>query len=228
MMKTSLPLILLTRPRVAAERFAATLQAERPEMEVLISPLMEIVYTKPPTLPLADVLVFTSVHGVVGYMAAGGVAAEAYCVGAATAEAARAAGCPVIAVEKDAATLGGLLSGEKRRLLHPRGAHVAADLGRIAADFRGVVVYDQPLMALSDEAKAALGAARPVIVPLFSPRSAAAFAAEAERASGVSAVFISAAARAAAGTMPLVASRVARTPDAAGMAAATLRLIDGV
>ena len=228
MTKTSLPLILLTRPRAAAERFAATLQVARPELEVLISPIMEIVYIRPANLPVADVLVFTSVHGVVGYMAAGGVAAEAYCVGLATAEAARVAGCSVIAVEKDAATLGPLLAGETRRVLHPRGAHVAADLTQVASDLESVVVYDQPLVGLSDIAKVALGTERHVIVPLFSPRSAAAFAGEAEGAKALSAVFISAAAQAAARDMPCEASLVALTPDAAGMTEATLRLIDRV
>ena len=226
MVKTSLPLVLLTRPRAAAERFAAELWAVRPELDVLISPIMKIVGVTPEALPEAEVLVFTSVHGVEGYVAAGGKRSEAYCVGPATSARAEEAGFSVIAAEKDAATLKPLLAKETRRLLHARGAHVAADLTKAAPNAVSVVVYDQPLAGLSDEAKAALAAERPVIVPLFSPRSAAAFAAEANGASALSAVFISEAARLAAGDMPYLKCAVADMPDAEGMARATLRLLD--
>jgi len=225
MRKTSLPLVLLTRPQAAAERFAALLHAVRPEIEVLMSPMMQIVHVMPEALPEAEVLVFTSVHGVDGYFAAGGNAADVYCVGPATAARAQQAGCTVIAAEKDAATLKPLLAKETRRLLQVRGAHVAADLTQAAPDVQSVVVYDQPLKPLSGKAKAALLSEQPVIVPLFSPRSARAFAAEASEAHALYAVFISEAARDAA-EMPSVETEVAETPDADGMAEATLRLID--
>lgn len=223
MVKTSLPLVLLTRPRAAAERFAAMLWAERPELDVVISPIMEIVYLVPEALPEADVVVFTSAHGVAGYVAAGGAPAEAYCVGSVTAEHARKAGFIVLQVAPDLAGLKPVLAGERRTLLQVRGAHVTSEI----PNAKSVIVYDQPCVALNEAAKVALASQRVVIAPLFSPRSARAFAAEAGKPTALYAAYISKAAKAAA-ELPCIAAETAQTPDAKGMVAATLKLIDRV
>jgi uroporphyrinogen-III synthase len=227
MVKTSLPLVLLTRPRAAAERFAALLLAERPELDVLISPIMEIVYLVPERLPAADVVLFTSVHGVAGYVAAGGTPSEAYCVGAVTAEKARKAGFDVLQVAPDLAALRPALAGEQRELLQVRGTYVTADLVAEFAHVASVIVYDQPRVGLGDQAVAALASGRAVVVPLFSPRSARAFAKEAGQPRALYAAYISAAVQAAA-ELPFIEAETAQTPDARGMVAATLRLIDKV
>ena len=227
MVKTSLPLVLLTRPRAAAERFAAMLWAERPDLEIIISPIMEIVYLGPEALPQAEVLIFSSVHGVKGYIAAGGTPAQAYCVGVVTGECAHAAGFDVLQTAPDLEQLKPDLGQEERILLQVRGVHATADLAAEFPHVTSVIVYDQPSVGLSEAAKGALASGRPVVVPFFSPRSVRAFAAEAVRPDGLYAAYISEAARAA-GELPSIAVETAETPDAQAMVAATLKLIDKV
>ena len=60
-----------------------------------------------------------------------------------------------------------LLAGLDEGWLHPHGAHVAKRL-----PVPGMVVYDQLSQPLSDAARQALAGMAPVILPLFSPRSA--------------------------------------------------------
>lgn len=227
MVKTSLPLVLLTRPRAAAERFAALLLAERAELAIMISPIMEIVYLRPEVMPPAEGLVFSSRHGVKGYAAAGGKPSQAYCVGAATAEAARQAGHDVLQVVPDLDSLRPVLAQDKRGLLHARGAHVTADLRADYETVASVVVYDQPAVALTGAAKDVLASGRAVVAPLFSPRSVRAFAQEACAPEALYAAYISETAKAAA-KLPCIEAETARTPDAQGMVEATLRLIDRV
>jgi len=227
MVKTSLPLVLLTRPRAAAERFAAMLWAERPDLEIMISPIIEIVYLKPKVLPQAEVLIFSSVHGVKGYIAAGGAPARAYCVGVATGECAHTAGFDVLQIAPDLERLKPVLGQEERSLLQVRGVHATADLVAEFGHVKSVIVYDQPSVGLSAAAKGALASSRSVVVPLFSPRSVRAFAAEALRLDGLYAAYISEAAKAA-WELPSIAVETAETPDAQGMVVATLKLIDKV
>lgn len=227
MSKTSLPLLLITRPTEAAHRFAAQMQALRPELETLISPVIEIAFVAPQVLPEAETMLFTSAHGVRGYLAAGGQAGLAYCVGRATARVAQDAGFEVLDVAPDAATLWPRLARETRAVLHARGAHVAVDFATLPM-IDSVVVYEQPLVALSGLALAALQGPRPVLAPLFSPRTARTFAAQAQGAEALWAIFISQKAKEAAQGLVTERSCVAQTPDTAGMVKACLRLIDSL
>lgn len=205
------PLILLTRPQAAAERFAARL----PGADVVIAPLMRIVPVAHDTARLhaAGRLVLTSIHAV---PAAGpGEGREAFCVGPATAAAARAAGFTVIEGPGDAARLGPMLAGQEG-LLHPHGRHVTAGL-----PVEGMVVYDQIAEELSESGLAALRGGRPVLWPLFSPRSARLAARALARAGATAPVVplaISAAAETAFGEWPAPIP-VAATPDADGLLA---------
>ncbi|SFI94960.1 uroporphyrinogen-III synthase [Albimonas pacifica] len=105
-----------------------------------------------------------------------------FCVGEATAEAAREAGFrDVRAADADAAALAALIAAEApagAEILHLRGRHGADDLyeALAAAGLRArqVVVYAMPAaQALPPEADAALAAGEARLVPVFSPRSAA-------------------------------------------------------
>ena len=176
MVKTSLPLVLLTRPRAAADRFASMLLADRPDLEIMISPIMEIVYLKPKVLPQAEVLIFSSVHVVKVYIAAGGAPARAYCVGVATGECAHTTGFDVLQIAPDLERLKPVLGQEERSLLQVRGVHATADLVAEFGHVKSVIVYDKPSIGLSAAAKCALASSRSVVVPLFSPRSVLAFA----------------------------------------------------
>jgi uroporphyrinogen-III synthase len=93
---------------------------------------------------------------------------------------------------------------------------VAARLAALGLPAAEAVVYDQRPQPLTPAARAWLAGARPVIVPLFSPRSAALFAAEAAGAAApLRIAALSAAVAAAAPPAALLA--VAARPDAAAM-----------
>lgn len=205
------PLVLITRPEAAARRFAAELAPL--QVDHVIAPLMRIeaVPHDQTRLHGARQLVLTSVNAV---PAAGpGAGRLAYCVGPATAEAARQAGFDVIEGPGDAARLGPMLVG-KAGLLHPHGRHVTEGL-----PVEGMVVYDQVAIPLPAAGRAALEGGRPVLWPLFSPRSArlaAAAIAAVEVRAPITPLAISAAAARAFGPWPDRIA-IARTPDAAGL-----------
>ena len=130
--------------------------------------------------PLAgdETLIFTSRHGVAGFCRLTDRRdLPCYAVGEATAQAARAAGMVAVACGGDARALVQRIArdGASGPFLHPRGAHVAADIaGALRAaghDARDTVVYDQQAQPLSAAARAALAGPDPVILPLMSPRS---------------------------------------------------------
>lgn len=160
------PVVALIRPQAAAERFAALLRQARPDLPILIAPLMRIVPVAHDSARLhaAPGVVLTSAEAV---SAAGpGHGRLAICVGEATADAARAAGFRVQQGEGDAASLEPLIAAAGTPLIHPHGLHVARVL-----PVPGIVVYDQqalpPPAALLD----LLAGPRRVILPLFSARS---------------------------------------------------------
>ncbi|RDW11747.1 uroporphyrinogen-III synthase [Paracoccus thiocyanatus] len=159
------PILLLTRPEPASRRFAADLA--HLDLEVLISPVLRIVPVAHDAARLAAArgLVFTSINAVPA--AGAGRGRPAICVGPATAEAARAAGFDATEGPGDAARMMPMLDGLGQGWLHPHGAHVAK-----ALPVPDMVVYDQLPEPLDAAARAALAGTAPVILPLFSPRSA--------------------------------------------------------
>lgn len=160
------PVVLITRPLAAARRFAA--QIEPLGLASVIAPLMRIVPVAHDRAAVAAArgLVLTSENAVPH--AGQGRGRPAICVGPRTAAAARAAGFAVREGPGDAAGMMPMLSDLGPGWLHLRGVRVAAELPVPA-----VVVYDQETLPLSAEAAALLDGAGPVILPLFSPRSAA-------------------------------------------------------
>lgn len=215
---TLAPTLLLTRPEPAARRFAAAVA--HLGLPVLISPVLRIapVAHDAGRLQEARGLVFTSVHAV---PAAGpGRGRPAICVGPATARAARAAGFAVTEGPGDAARMMPLLRDLGAGWLHPHGAHVAKVL-----PVPGMVVYDQLPQDLTPAARAVLDRAGPVILPLFSPRSARVLAAQAARARAALWLAPISPAAAAAWDAPFARVAVALAPDAGGVQAAIESLL---
>ena len=176
--------ILLTRAAAASERFAVALRESfGAGARVVISPLMCPVYLTP-TLPPGpfDAVILTSETGA---EAARRISAEgadlprqAFCVGDRTARVAAAAGFHPQSAQGDADALVRVIVTAMRRgrLLHLRGHDSRGDvvqrLRTAGLEAQEAVVYDQMPCDLTFEAKAMLAAPEPVVLPLFSPRSA--------------------------------------------------------
>lgn len=209
------PTLLLTRPEADSRRFAQML----PDLPVVISPILRIVPVDHDAgrLRAAEALVFTSGHAVA--TAGPGRGRPALCVGPRTAALARAAGFAVTEGPGDAAGMLPLIEASGLKLLHPHGRHVARVL-----PVDGMVVYDQQAQTLTAEARNLLAAPDPVIVPLFSPRSARLLS---DALQGVSApLWIAAISPAAldAWDGPVDRRENAGKPDADGLIAAIRRL----
>ncbi len=157
------PLCLLTRSLAQSQAFAA----ELPSVECLIAPILRIeaLAFDAARVAAAPGLIFTSANAVPFAGAARG--RPALVVGPQTALAARAAGFVVQEGPGDALGMLPLLAG-REGWLHLHGRHRAR-----ALPVEGIAVYDQIAQPLSAAAQAALAGARRLILPLFSPRSAA-------------------------------------------------------
>lgn len=156
------PILLMTRPGDDSERTAARIGAD-----VIVAPILQIVPVDHDGAALAQApgLVFTSAHAVAS--AGPGRGRPAICVGERTGQVARDAGFAVIQGAGTADSLVPLIAASPVPLVHPHGRHLAQ---RLAVP--GIVVYDQRPQPLTARARAALMGARPVVVPVYSPRSA--------------------------------------------------------
>jgi uroporphyrinogen-III synthase len=174
------PLLLLTRPTRVAERFAARFDGQT---EVVIAPLQEIVPLSV-TLNLAGVggLAFTSGHAVERFATLSARRdMPAFCVGDRTAEVAQDIG---LAAKSAAGTVDDLAAlilatAPKGEILHLHGQHLRGDLTSAlqqgGLDAKGLAVYAQTTCPPPPAFHAAITSPRPVIAPLFSPRSAELF-----------------------------------------------------
>lgn len=178
------PAFLLTRPAAASERFAAALrQSFGMGTRIVISPLMapEFLHPALPPGPF-DALILTSETAAEAArrLSADGVdlPLRAFCVGDRTAGAAAGAGFHAQSARGDAGALLRLIQRAQPagRFLHLRGRDSAGAivqrldaLGIIA---REAVIYDQKPLPLTTAAGALLAGDAPVVLPLFSPRSA--------------------------------------------------------
>lgn len=171
------PTLVLTRAPADSERFIARIGAEA-RVASIISPAFDIVPVPARIDTPPAHVVFTSVRGVAQAERFDLGGARAWCVGARTTEAARAAGFDATDgggdVERLAATL--IAAGPEGRILHLRGRHVAGDLvGALTAaglDAGEVICYTQEPRAPSATLRDAMGGPGPLIMPLFSPRAA--------------------------------------------------------
>lgn len=232
--RTAIP-VLLTRPEAASRAFAAALEARfGGKVRPVIAPLMAPVFLMPamPEGPFAAVI-FTSATGVAA-VESWDLPKRAYCVGAQTAARARAAGFDAVSADGDAEALVAavLANPPTGRLLHLRGEEARGDVAeRLTAagvETVAMTVYRQEPQALTDQALEVLGSGAAVIVPLFSPRTAALFrAAVPERLQArLRLVAMSAAVADALQGMAHEALEVARRPDADAMLEAVGRLLD--
>ncbi|RED18667.1 uroporphyrinogen-III synthase [Pontivivens insulae] len=181
-----MPDLLITRPEVLAQRFAARVPAP---WQPVIAPLTRIVLTEPGPLPDGvQAVMFTSQNGVGSWRAAGlPVQLPAFCVGTRTSEAARAAGFEVSDASGDLAALVRLIAASLRAddgaILHVRGRHVAGDpersLAKLGYGYIAYPLYDAVAQAFSTEVKAGLERNRFGGICFFSPRAARLFADEA-------------------------------------------------
>lgn len=223
------PLILMTRPEPAAQRFLTDLQARVGPVRALISPVMEIVFRQC-DLPDAAGLIFTSANGVAGWAKQGATPRPAYVVGPATAKAARDAGLEVRITAKDADALVAALTQERpdSPLLHLTGVHrrgaVAERLNAAGVPTQRIEVYDQPARPLSEAACRALRGETPLIVPVFSPRTAQLLALDGAKAP----LLVAAMSEAVVNALPpfhIVRRKVAARPDSEGMLDAVEHLL---
>lgn len=217
----------MTRPHEASRRFVQRLpEWLRSQVNVVISPLIGIQpVAADPDLADARGVVFTSSSAVT-------VASEltprrdlpCFCVGNATTARARDAGWRAAFAGADADALVATLTRDRPEtpLLHLRGRHtrgaVAARLTAAGLPVRESVIYDQPVLPLNRAAADALGGPAPVIVPLFSPRSARQFASQ---HAGTAPLYLAAISNAVAeevNQLKVKELMVAPQPDAAAMA----------
>lgn len=177
--------VILTRPAAQGDRFAADLRARFGDaVDVILSPLIAPVFPAV-TLPDGDfrAVILTSETGAQAAARLPGVMRAAWCVGDRTAEAARSLGFDArsAAGDADALVAAVLASGEPGPLIHLRGrdsrGEVASRLTAAGLPTAERVVYAQEAQPLTDAARAVLQSDAPVIVPLFSPRTAQLFAA---------------------------------------------------
>lgn len=220
--------VLITRPRAQAESFARKLTARfGSRVRPSVSPLMSPQFLSPPMPegPFAAVI-FTSAQGVEGAIQ---LRAElprlAYCVGRATAAAAAAAGFDALSSDGDVTDLvATLLSKPKNgRFLYLRGVDTAGELeNHLISNNIPVVslqVYLQKSLPLEGESLSLLSHPGPVILPLFSPRSALIFqsAMPAVPVAYLSVAAMSQAVATAASGIPHRALVIAARPDADAM-----------
>lgn len=183
-MRVSVPTLLITRPLEASHRFARMMRDRMgDDLQICISPLIEI-RDLPETVLVGNAkgLVFTSRHGVQAMAKMTDRRDMAvFCVGGTTTAAANAAGWAAIEAGQDAKFLieGILARNPQGPLLHIRGSSsrgdIAASLTAAGLPTTQSIVYEQAPLDLNETAAALLSQGGPVIVPLFSPRSAAQF-----------------------------------------------------
>lgn len=173
----------MTRPEPAAREFIATLGDLIDGMKVIYAPLIDISFTGPlPDLDGINGLIFSSKNGVAAWKHLGGPIFETcYTVGDATRDAAAEIGFKPKSASGAAQDLVDQIIADNPTgpLLHVHGTHtrgaIAERLTQAGIKTHQAVIYDQPLLPLSPEAIQALTGEIPVIVPLFSPRTAQQF-----------------------------------------------------
>jgi uroporphyrinogen-III synthase len=179
--------ILVTRPRGEADLFAVALAMRG--HDAVVAPLLDIVVDDAPPLDLAGVqaVLFTSANGVRAFAhTQKNRDLKAFCVGDATAAAARNAGFGTVeSASGDVETLAALvqkrLDPKDGTLIHATGTAVAGDLaGVLGAEgftVRRVQLYRADTATkLPDDAAEALRSGRIDVVTFFSPRTAEIFA----------------------------------------------------
>ena len=180
--------ILLTRPAAQSKRFSLMLQARLRDVEIVVSPLISPRFR----IVSAPVQVFSGViftsevavqacvqNPVLLQQQRGKVA---WCVGDRTAIAAQMAGFEARSAMGGVESLFSLIYSAKPQgvLLYLRGSETTGNLGSrlLSAGIETfeIILYDQLFQPLNDAAISVLRQKTPIIVPIFSPRTARFFA----------------------------------------------------
>ena len=231
--------VLVTRPRAEGEAFAAALAARfgarvRPVVAPLIAPRFL-------TPPIADhtyaAVMFTSVHAVEGARRLGiRLPSLAWCVGRKTALVATAAGFQARSADGDADALVNAVLADppNGRILYLRGVNthgnILESLNNFGINTDVAIVYDQEAQPLTAEALALLHSPGPLLVPLFSSRTATLLRAvlPPDIPAKLHIAAMSPAVAAALGDVPCAALAIARHPDAPAMLDAVKSLLAGL
>ena len=217
------PLLLLTRPEPASRAFWEALpDAARRSVDLLVNPLISIHVSGPlPDMTGVKRLIFTSANGLDAFRTLGGAPSgiPAIAVGETTAARATAQGFDVDVAGGSAEQLIEFVqsNGYAGPLLHVRGTisigDVAQRLTVAGVPTTEAVLYEQRLEPLKGETQEALSQARPVIAPVFSPRTARQLRDESE---GTGAMSFAAISEAVAHCLPSDAAlrtRIAKAPN---------------
>ena len=231
--------VLNTRPLPQADRFSAELRAVfGGDLQIVSAPLMRAEYlsTELPMGPFGGV-VLTSETGAeaAARLGAARLTPLAWCVGDRTAEAAEARGFSAISASGDARDLTRLLAEapDQSHLLYLHGEDRAADLAAALAPtgraVTSLVVYRQVAQPLSEDVRHLISSGAPLLVPLYSPRTARLFmeALEGLPQEGVLPVVISENARRVLPEPLAGRAIVSSHPDGPGMLAAIGRCFAG-
>lgn len=170
------PILLLTRTEPNAKRVLAAVEARLGHaVDHVISPLIRIEDIDGPT-PSETELILTSPEGARRAVELG-THGRAWCVGDSTARIASEAGFTVVNAGADAQALIATILDQRpdAPMVHLRGQHQRGDiveaLTRAHLTCRSQITYDQVAQPLTVQALDALGGERPVVLPLFSPRT---------------------------------------------------------
>ena len=185
MVPQSRPPILITRPQPQATRLARQLRALDWTGPVFVSPLLEPQFMDAP-LPgrTFQAIILTSETAVLAAQRLQGLPKSAFCVGDRTAKAARRAGFTATSAKGDERDLlmTILQSGTPGPLLYLHGRDtrgtLVQDLISAGAETHSILVYAQNHRSLSTAALRLIRRPGPLLLPIFSPRSAALLAAD--------------------------------------------------
>lgn len=186
MIPQSRPTVLLTRPLAQSRRFAAELAERFGPLDCMIAPLIAPQFLPAPPAPPCTAVIFTSETGVQGAVMAGIWANEtrpalAFCVGTRTASAAQAQGFRAMDAGGDWRDVVQLIAAHlpPTTLLFAAAAeapsHLQNALHAIGYTLHRHDVYRQNPQPLTPQAQRLLRGTGPVLLPLFSPRSAQLF-----------------------------------------------------
>jgi uroporphyrinogen-III synthase len=224
------PTLLLTRPEPQSRAFLEQCEAlaGRP-LAAVISPILRIEATGViPDLDRFATIIFTSGNGVRCLAERAGLRGRnVRTVGTRTAQLARSFGAKAVALGDDVDAFIRAAAKVESPALLCRGTHVRGDLAKqlrnLGVEVEEAVIYHQFEQPLSADAKRLLAGKSPVLVPVFSPRSAGLLAQQCPITAPVTVLAISAnAADAWTGPGKVM---IAEAPTADSMCALTIDLI---
>ena len=174
------PVIILTRPKDGSDEFALDLGRALPDAQIVQHPLQQMSFRERPSIGVARYgsYVFTSAQGVDAALRWNLPAKPCFCVGSKTAAAAGVIGGKVHDAKGTAQDLIHIMASEAVQgpALYISGTHISVDLVSSAAgvgvEIDRVIGYEQSAVDPDPALRALLSGGNPVILPLFSARSA--------------------------------------------------------